>query len=234
MQLRPKKLQSANVSINPQTKLKNKKKTKDPYLKNKSTGLYKNFKKIPPHIESKLDKIFYNIGAEGSLSSVSYLNKLYPSFKKYWKSYLQSINSYNITLPSRKRFKRLKYIVAKLNFNFQADIAYMIKLNKYKLPSHNRNIKYLLVIQDTISRFMYVYTLKTKSSSEVSLKFEDFYKKIPNKNIQIFSDRGSEFLGKTAKFFKKNNKTPKKVAGDRLPFECIDMSDSQLNSPSSY
>ncbi len=139
------------------------------------------------------------------MGSVSYLNKTYPVYKKYWKSYLQGINSYNVTLPARKRFKRLKYMVAKLNFNFQADIAYVSKLNEYELPSHNKNVKYLLVIQDTLSRFMYVFSLKSKSSSEVCQKFKEFYKKIPNKNIQIFSDRGSEFLGKTATFFKKNN-----------------------------
>ena len=167
--------------------------------------MYSNFKKVPPDIEKKLDKIFYNVGGEGGLGSVSYLNKTYPYFKKYWKPYLQSKNSYNITLGSRKRFKRLKYIAAKLNFNFQADIAYMTKLNEYDLPPHNNNVKYLLVIQDILSRFIYVYPLKTKSSSEVCLKFEHFYKTIPNISLQIFTDRGSEFKGKTSNFFKKNN-----------------------------
>ena len=167
--------------------------------------MYKNFKKNPVTIAKKLDKIFYDLGNEGSLGSLSYLNKRFPLYKKYWKSYLQSKNPYNITLGTKKRFKRLKYITAKLNFNFQIDIAYMTQLNGYKLSSKNDDYKYLLVIQDILSRFIWVFPLRSKSSNEVCQKFKDFYKTIATKGIQIFSDKGTEFKKCLSLFFKQKN-----------------------------
>ena len=106
-------------------------------------------------------------------------------------------------LVTGKRFKHLKYLVAKLNFNFQMDIVYVTSINEHILPPHNRNIKYLLVIVDCLSRFMYVYALKTKTSHAVSKHFVSFLKQQSNKSIHFFSDRGSEFFGETEKLLKK-------------------------------
>ena len=68
------------------------------------------------------------------------------------------------------------------------DLAHVDKLAKF-----NRNIKYLLVAIDCLSRYLRVEPLKTKFATE---KAEAFQKMIKNKQPEkVWVDDGKEFLG---------------------------------------
>ena len=62
-----------------------------------------------------------------------------------------------------------------------------------KLPKNNRNIKYLLVAVDCLSRYLRLEPLKTKYATEAA---EAFKKMIKNKQPEkVWVDDGTEFLG---------------------------------------
>lgn len=73
----------------------------------------------------------------------------------------------------------------------QADIVYM--QHKSLIP-HNDGYKYILVIIDTFTRYLWTFPLKTLKCAEVLKAFKLFFKN--NANIQIENiqvDKGSEF-----------------------------------------
>ena len=143
-----------------------------------------------------MKEIYYKYGNEGSLSSLNYLVKYFPKYKHYWKLWLESQDTYTKTVPIKRRFLRRKYIVSKLNYSFQADIAVMKSIFGIQLSKYNKNITYLLVIIDMLSRYCYVYPLISKSSLEVSKKIEIFLQNNEHKSVHFMTDKGGEFYGK--------------------------------------
>ena len=104
------------------------------------------------------------------------------------KTYLETKPSFTKYRPIRLRFPRLKVIVKDINEIWSVDLAYVDKLAKY-----NRNVKYLLVAVDCLSRYLRVEPLKTKYATETASAFK---KMIKNKQPQkVWVDDGTEFLG---------------------------------------
>ena len=87
----------------------------------------------------------------------------------------------------RLNFPRLKVIVNDLNEIWSLDLAHVDKLAKY-----NRDVKYLLVAFDCLSRYLRVEPLKTKYATETAKAFRNMIKhKQPQK---VWVDDGTEFL----------------------------------------
>ena len=86
------------------------------------------------------------------------------------------------------QFPRLKVIVKDINEIWSLDLAYVDKLAKY-----NRDVKYLLVAVDCLSRYLRVEPMKTKYATEAADAFKKMIKhKQPEK---VWVDDGTEFLG---------------------------------------
>ena len=83
------------------------------------------------------------------------------------KTYLETKPSFTKYRPIRLRFPRLKVIVKDINEIWSVDLAYVDKLAKY-----NRNVKYLLVAVDCLSRYLCVEPLKTKYALETASAFK--------------------------------------------------------------
>ena len=115
--------------------------------------------------------------------------------KEHSKLSLAEVKSYLDTKPSftkyrsiRKQFPRLKVIVKDINENWSLDLAYVDNLAKY-----NRDVKYLLVAVDCLSRYLRVEPMKTKYATEADGAFK---KKIKHKQHEkVWVDDGTEFLG---------------------------------------
>ena len=93
---------------------------------------------------------------------------------------LGKVHSYLETKPSFPKYRsirlknpRLKVFVKDISEIWSLDLAHVDKLAKY-----NRNIKYLLVAVDCLSRYLRVEPLKTKYATETA---EAFQKMIKNK-----------------------------------------------------
>ena len=101
--------------------------------------------------------------------------------------------------PARKNFQRRYVTIKGLHDLFQADL---LDLQKYS--RENERHKYLLIVIDCFSKFLYAYPLKTKTGKEVSLAFEKLFKKTRPKLLQ--TDAGTEFYNShVQKVLKKYN-----------------------------
>ena len=102
-------------------------------------------------------------------------------------SYLETKPSFTKYPSIRLKFPRLKVFVKDINEIWSLDLAHVDKLAKY-----NRNIKYLLVAVDCLSRCLQVEPLKTKYATEAAESFKKMKEKQPEK---VWVDDGTVFLG---------------------------------------
>lgn len=104
--------------------------------------------------------------------------------------YLQGEDSYTLHKRPVLKFKTRKVITRGLKYQYQADLLELskkhAKLNK---------AKYILCVIDTFSRKAFCKPLKTKTNSEVTLKFSSILNEhgVPQ---SLFTDEGKEFVGK--------------------------------------
>jgi hypothetical protein len=91
---------------------------------------------------------------------------------------------------ARINFPRRRVIVKSLNDLFQADLVEIIPFS-----SENNGFKYILVVINCFSKFVWAFPLKTKSGYEVVENMENVFKQQQPKNLQ--TDMGKEFFNKT-------------------------------------
>lgn len=93
--------------------------------------------------------------------------------------------------PSRKHFKRRKVIVKGLNDLWQADLVEMIPYWKF-----NKGYKYLLVIINVFSKFLWIEPLKSKTAQDVTMAMRKVLKNVENTPKNLQTDLGKEFFNK--------------------------------------
>lgn len=91
--------------------------------------------------------------------------------------------------PTRINFKRRKVIIKSLNDLFQADLVEMIPYAKI-----NNGYKYILIVINCFSKFVWAFPLKSKSAAEVPKNMEKVFKIQTPNNLQ--TDQGREFFNK--------------------------------------
>lgn len=94
--------------------------------------------------------------------------------------------------PARINFKRRKVIIKGLNDLFQADLADMSLYSR-----ENSGHKFILIVINCFSKFVWAIPLKSKSGVEVSNAMEKILKKHCPDNLQ--TDMGGEFFNKDFK-----------------------------------
>lgn len=91
--------------------------------------------------------------------------------------------------PSRKKFKRRRTIIKGLDDLWQSDLGQLDQYAKY-----NNNFKYILVVIDCFSKFVWVKPLKTKTGEEVSKSFEAILNDANGRKPRNFqTDQGKEY-----------------------------------------
>ena len=96
------------------------------------------------------------------------------------------------------KFKRQKVIAPFINYQYDADIAYMDNF-----PIQNKGYKFFLLIIDLMSRFVWTIPLRTLKGTEVTQAFKKHFDH-NNKPLKLRTDKGSEFINKQLKSFFKN------------------------------
>lgn len=119
---------------------------------------------------------------------------------KHSKEKIQLVNE--LHKPIRKNFKRRRTIIKGLDDLWQSDLGQLDQYAKY-----NKNYKYILVVIDCFSKFVWTKALKTKSGVEVSESFETILKEANGRkprNLQ--TDQGKEYYNAHFKsMMKKHN-----------------------------
>ena len=113
------------------------------------------------------------------------------------KLWLQKQDAYSLHRPARYRFKRLKVITSGIDDLWDADLADVSNLARY-----NQGIRFLLIVIDVFTRFLWVVPLEDKSSKTVMTAFTEVFSggRRPN---SIRCDKGSEFTNRWLKAFMK-------------------------------
>jgi transposase InsO family protein len=108
-------------------------------------------------------------------------------------SWLEQRDAYTLHRPMRRKFKRNRVIVNGLDDTFQTDL-----IDLPSLSQANDSFRYILVVIDCFSKYVWARALKSKSSDSVLSAIKNIFEsgRIPNR---IQSDAGSEFINSHVK-----------------------------------
>ena len=113
------------------------------------------------------------------------------------KLFLEGKNAHTKLKENRKNFPKLKVIAHEINEIWSLDLAYVDKIAKEK-----KDVKYLLVAEDCLSRHLRVKPLKSKYATKTA---EAFSKLIKNKRPKkVWVDAGTAFKGSFSTLCQKN------------------------------
>ena len=91
--------------------------------------------------------------------------------------------------PPRKNYQTNKIVFNHIDEIWSIDLADMID---YKI-SNNRGFRYIFIIIDNFSKYLWGIPLKKKYSQTITNEFSNILTKSKRKPIKLESDRGSEF-----------------------------------------
>ena len=96
-----------------------------------------------------------------------------------------------------RRFKRPKTVSPAKDFYWQADSAYMLR---FKDQGHS----YFVLFIDVFTRYVWARPLKTLKSLEMVSVMDDLFASIETQPKKLYTDAGSEFVGKSVEQFLKS------------------------------
>jgi hypothetical protein len=156
-----------------------------------------------PNWKDYLKEIYYDIEHPAAFSGPDKLYKIvkkegHHKIGKYKiNKWLQDQDAYSLQKPVRYKFKRNRVITAGIDDLWDVDLADVSNLEKY-----NENVKFLLIIIDIFSRYLWVIPLQNKKHASVIEGFTEVFS-LGRKPKHIRSDKGSEFNNRWVKAFLK-------------------------------
>lgn len=149
-----------------------------------------------------MDKIYYNPRHPASFGGI---NKLYHATKgkntqRDVRQWLSKQDAYTLHKPVRHRFRRSRYIHLAIDETWQSDLA-----DLSSLQLENDGTKFLLVVIDIFSKFLWVEPLRSKESTEVLSAFERIFARTERRPKNLNTDQGKEFVNKKLEGFLSRN-----------------------------
>lgn len=157
-------------------------------------------------IAKKLSKIYYDTKHPASFSNV---NKLWLATekkisKKFIADWLSGQKNYTLHRPRQLKFRRNCYILSNINEYWEADLIVFPS----ELTHHNDNFKYILMVIDCFSKFLFAVPLKRKTTEAIITGFEEIFNTTDRRCERLRTDRGGEFeSAKFKKLMKQHNIT---------------------------
>lgn len=147
-----------------------------------------------------LRELYYTPGKPGAFAGP---DKLYQAVKleKYKivrqkiKHFLNNEDAYSLYKPIRKTFPRSKVVVNTIDSMWDGDLA-----DVSNIASHNDGYKFLLVLIDIFSRFLFIVPLKNKQNQTIIEGLKSVFQK-GRKPHTLRTDKGSEFKNRWVKTF---------------------------------
>ena len=119
--------------------------------------------------------------------------------QKEVKEFLDTVDTYTLHKPIRKKFQTRRVYVKGIDDQFQADLVEMREFS-----DENNGYNYLLTVIDCFSKYAWAKPIKNKTADEILKAFDEIFKeRVPSK---LQTDKGKEFINnKFQKFLKKHN-----------------------------
>ena len=127
-------------------------------------------------IARRLEKLYYDARNPASFSGIDAIyrevNKRRKKSKvitrKEIREWLKTQDSYTLHKPARRRMKRGRVIVSSIDSLWQADLADLSSLSQF-----NDDFKWILVVIDVFSKYLWCVSLKSKAAPEVVRGFKE-------------------------------------------------------------
>ena len=128
-------------------------------------------------LEEYLNKVYYDPNHRASYSSASKLYRVakeevkefQPTLTKIVK-WLQSQEPHSLHKAVQHKFKHLRVLSPRIDYQWDADTAHMSAYSK-----KNRGYAYFLLVIDIMSRYIWTRPLKTKKGEEMAKAFKDIF-----------------------------------------------------------
>ena len=101
--------------------------------------------------------------------------------------------------PMTRNFSKRTVSSNGINIIWAADLVEMQKFSKW-----NKGVKYLLIVIDVFSKYGRIKPLRDKKTETVSKAFDDIFKSSKRLPKMLWTDIGSEYIGKHFKEFLKS------------------------------
>ena len=158
-------------------------------------------------MEEVLEAVYTDPRLPGSFSGPEKLKRGVQKSQDYTvsiksiKEWLRQKDTYTKYRAARKNFPRNRIVAANIVALWQGDLAEVGDLIK-----ENGDVKYLLVIIDVMSKYVWVEPLKTKECKEILTAMKNIFQRSGRKPEKLQTDQGGEFLGKPLQNFLKKEK----------------------------
>ena len=147
-----------------------------------------------------MKEVYYNPSHPSSFSSS---RKLYAAVRKRYKNitkpeirqWLQKQETYGLTRPVRHNFPRNRVIVNGIDVQWDGDLIDMVNLTKF-----NDQYKYILLMIDIFSRYVWLEPLKTKKGGEVAQAMKKVFDQ-GRQPVRLRTDKGTEFTNQQVRRF---------------------------------
>ena len=156
--------------------------------------------------EDYLNTVYYNPSSPASFYGAEKLHKYIKEqniFKITQNEIAQWLSKQNVYTDNKqviRKFKRQKVIAPFINYQYDADMAYMDSF-----PKQNKGYDFFLLIIDLMSRFVWTIPLKTLKGSDVTSAFKIHFENRTTP-LKLRTDKGVEFVNKQLKtYFKTQN-----------------------------
>lgn len=156
---------------------------------------------VSPSNAKKLSKIYYDPGHYGSFSSVNRLwaaaGKKIP--KRVVSEWLIGQDTFTRHKSRRVKFRRNCYILNNIDQLWESDLIVMPS----EYTAHNDGVKYILVVIDCFSKFLFSEPLKRKTTEAIIDGFKKIFQKTCRRPDRLQTDKGGEYdSSKFRKFMK--------------------------------
>lgn len=154
-----------------------------------------------------LEEIYTTPNQPGSFTSAGKLRKAIKKVKnidtdaKAVQQWLSEKDTYTKYRPARRNFKRNPIIATGIDQQWQGDLAEVGNLVPF-----NDGVRFLLVLIDVVSKFLWVEPMKSKHGKSVIDAFERVFSKTARQPKKLQTDDGKEFWdGGVQTYLKKKN-----------------------------
>lgn len=135
----------------------------------------------------KLKSIYFD--AKQGFSGINDLTRKSGLKQSEVKQFLDTVDTYTLHKPIRKKFETRRVFVSDIDKQFQADLVEMQQFEK-----ENKGFKYLLTVIDCFSKYAWAVPIKNKTADETIKAFEVIFKE--RKPAKLQTDKGKEFINK--------------------------------------
>jgi transposase InsO family protein len=158
-------------------------------------------------VDKQLAKLYYTASDPAAFSSVERLYQRARELgiggeglsREQVQAFLQGEQAYTLHRRGRKHFPRNRTYVARIDQQWQADLADM-----QKLKDKNDGYNYLLTCIDVLSKFAWIIPVKSKDAKHMLSAMRALLRRArPRKPQRLQTDKGKEFFNKDVSAFLK-------------------------------